>query len=109
MKGESWTSPNNPTNRRKNRCRPCRRSPLKTSLRPVPVTWSLGLLTLTAAGAVAFLLIAGTMTRTMGATRSAKLQWEERKLQIEQAERDARLDPRVDAQTNPPSEVADDR
>lgn len=44
---------------------------------------------LTAAGAAAFVLIAGTMTPCVGATRSTKLQWEERHLQIEQAERDA--------------------
>src|SRR5262245_16774054 len=42
---------------------------------------------LTAAGAGAFFLIAGTMTPCVGATRSTKLKWEERQLQIEQAER----------------------
>lgn len=40
---------------------------------------------LAAAGAGAFFLLAGTMTPCVGATRSAKLKWQERQLQIEQA------------------------
>jgi uncharacterized protein HemX len=44
---------------------------------------------LTAAGAGAIILIAGTMTPCVGATRSTKIQWEDRQLQIEDAERDA--------------------
>lgn len=42
----------------------------------------------TAAGAGAFFLLAGTMTPCIGATRSAKLKWEQRQLQIEQAASD---------------------
>ena len=43
----------------------------------------------TGAGAAALFLVAGTMTPCVGATRSAKLKWEERQMEIEQAERDA--------------------
>jgi hypothetical protein len=45
-----------------------------------------------AAGAGAFILFAGTMTPTMGATRSTKLKWAERQRQIEQAARNAKPD-----------------
>ncbi|TWT33418.1 hypothetical protein [Blastopirellula retiformator] len=41
------------------------------------------------AGAGALVLLGGTLTPCMGATRSAKLKWEERQMQIEQAVRDA--------------------
>lgn len=44
---------------------------------------------LTAAGAGALFLLAGTMTPCIGATRSAKLKWDERQQQIEQAQCDA--------------------
>lgn len=62
---------------------------------PPPPTHSAGnyglnALVLAAAGAGAFILIGGTMTPCMGATRSAKLEWQERQAQIEQAEHDAR-------------------
>jgi len=50
---------------------------------------ALGAVVLTAAGAGAFLLIAGTMTPCMGATRSTRLEWEKRQQEIEQAEREA--------------------
>ena len=43
----------------------------------------------TAAGAGALFLLAGTMTPCVGATRSARLKWEERQCEIEQAEHDA--------------------
>ena len=42
------------------------------------------------AGVGALFLIGGTMTPCMGATRSAKLEWQERNAEIERAERDAR-------------------
>ena len=53
---------------------------------------SLGLnaVVLAAAGAGALFLIGGTMTPCMGATRSAKLEWQQRNSEIEQAEQDAR-------------------
>jgi len=44
------------------------------------------------AGAGAIALISATMTPCVGATRSSKLQWEERQQQIEQAIRDANFD-----------------
>jgi hypothetical protein len=43
---------------------------------------------LTAAGAGALFLLAGLMTPCVGATRSAKLKWEERRAEIEQAAHD---------------------
>jgi threonine dehydrogenase-like Zn-dependent dehydrogenase len=60
----------------------------------------LGAIALTVAGAGAIALIAGSMSPTMGATRSTKLEWEQRKLQIEQAEHDAEINSQVDAQHN---------
>ena len=69
-------------------------------LRPVdelPVSRLGGLtratLTLTVSGAGTLWLIAATMTPTVGATRSAKLQWCERQLQIEQALHDSQVQP----------------
>ncbi|EAQ81370.1 hypothetical protein DSM3645_23301 [Blastopirellula marina DSM 3645] len=50
----------------------------------------LNAVTVIVAGAGAFVLLAGLTTPTIGATRSTKLQWEERNLQIEQAVRDAK-------------------
>ena len=46
-------------------------------------------LLMSAAGAGIFALIGSTQTACMGATRSAKLKWQERQLEIEQAARDA--------------------
>jgi hypothetical protein len=46
---------------------------------------------LSAAGAGALFLLAGTMTPCVGATRSTKLKWEERQVEIEHAQRDAKL------------------
>ena len=51
-------------------------------------------------GGGAILLIAGTMTPAVGATRSTKLEWEKRKLQIEQAEQDLQVDSQTDAQSD---------
>jgi hypothetical protein len=47
-----------------------------------------------AAGAGILLLMSGSMTSCRGATRSSKLQWEQRQLEMEQAaqEAQARLD-----------------
>jgi hypothetical protein len=73
-------------------------TPLDVAHAPRATNLALGTIALTVAGAGAILLISGTMTPTMGATRSTKLEWEERKLQIEQAERDAQVDPQSDAQ-----------
>jgi len=39
----------------------------------------------------AWLLLEGTMTRTAGATRSTKLKWEQRLVEIDQAEQNARI------------------
>lgn len=59
---------------------------------PVASNVGLGTIALATAGAGALLLIAGSLTPTVGATRSAQLEWERRALQIEQAARDARAD-----------------
>jgi len=40
-------------------------------------------------GGVAFILLASSMTRTRGATCSARLKWEERRRQVDQAVQDA--------------------
>jgi hypothetical protein len=72
-------------------------TPIDVAQLPPAGNLALGTIMLTAAGAGAILLIAGTMTPAMGATRSTKLQWEERKIQIEQAERDVQVNPQVDA------------
>ena len=41
-------------------------------------------------GAGAFVLVASSTGRTHGATRSQKLEWQQRQLEIEQAERNAK-------------------
>lgn len=46
---------------------------------------AMGTVALTIAGAGAIVLIGGAMTPTMGATRSTKLEWQQRQQQIEQA------------------------
>jgi hypothetical protein len=48
-----------------------------------------GVLVLGALGAGAFVLLTGFTTPCLGATRSSKLKWEQRQLEIEQAEHDA--------------------
>mgnify|MGYP003337078719 CR=1 FL=1 len=56
---------------------------------PAGVDTALGTVALTVAGAGALVLIAGFMTPTVGATRSTKLEWQRRKLLMDQAECDA--------------------
>ena len=46
---------------------------------------ALGAVTLTVAGAGLFLLVAGTTSPCMGATRSTRLEWEKRQREIELA------------------------
>jgi hypothetical protein len=79
------------------------------SLRPTPVAaellsqfgnLALQAIPLAVAGAGAILLVSAGTTSTMGATRSTRLKWEERKLQIEQADCDAHVDPKVDFKSN---------
>jgi hypothetical protein len=82
-------------------------TPMTTVPGPQSSNLALGAVILTAAGAGAILLIAGTMTPAAGATRSTKLEWEERKLQIEQAECDAQLDSKVDVKSDAQSDVAE--
>ena len=48
-----------------------------------------GVLLVGAAGAGILLLLSGSMTSCRGATRSSKLQWEQRQLEIERAAQDA--------------------
>ena len=81
-----------------------------SNLPPTPVSASgpggiaLGAMFLAAAGAGAILLVGGSPRRCMGSTRSVKLQWEERQLQMEQAEREyltgAQLEARPNAQSD---------
>ena len=73
----------------------------------IPLTGNIGLgaIALTVAGAGAIALISGSMTPTMGATRSTKLEWERRKLQIEQAEYDVQTNSHVDAQPDDQSDT----
>lgn len=52
--------------------------------------WGLNAALFTAAGGGALFLLSGLMTPCVGATRSAKLEWEKRQLQIEQAASEAR-------------------
>ena len=66
-------------------------TPITASDATSPANILLSTAIFTAAGAGAFFLLAGTMMPCVGATRSAKLKWEERQLQIEQAERDANV------------------
>ena len=80
-------------------------TPIEDAHVPLSGNLAIGAIMLTAAGAGAFLLIAGTMTPTMGATRSTKLEWEERKLQIEQAERDLQVNSQVTAQPDDQSDA----
>ena len=54
-----------------------------------PSKYLLNTLVFVASGATALFLLSGTLMPCVGATRSAKLKWEERKIEIEQAERDA--------------------
>lgn len=56
---------------------------------PPGVNAALGTVALTVAGAGALVLIAGFMTPTVGATRSTRLEWQRRKLLMDQAEREA--------------------
>jgi hypothetical protein len=70
---------------------------------PVPVSrgqqaakFTLGAIALTGVGGCAFLLVAGTMTPCMGATRSIRLEWEKRKLLIEQAETELQSDSHIE-------------
>ena len=49
----------------------------------------MGTVALAVAGAGALVLIAGFMSPTVGATRSTKLEWQRRKLLMDQAEREA--------------------
>jgi hypothetical protein len=68
-------------------------TPLGFEAEPEPASWfGKGLLLLGVAGAGVFVLISGSMTTCMGATRSAKLKWQERELEIEQAVRDANIE-----------------
>jgi hypothetical protein len=66
---------------------------------------ALGAIVLTVAGAGTILLIGATMTPTMGATRSTRLEWERRTLQIEEAERNLQLKAELDAQIDVQSEA----
>lgn len=49
-------------------------------------------LSMAGAGAMAYLMIASSMIPTEGATRSARIEMDERRQQIEQAERAAEMD-----------------
>jgi hypothetical protein len=60
----------------------------------------LGAIMLTVAGAGALALISGSMTACMGATRSTKLEWERRKLEIERAQRNSVVNPPVDTRSD---------
>lgn len=61
---------------------------------------ALGAVTLTVAGAGAFLLIAGSMSTCMGATRSTRLEWEKRQQEIERAEREFEIQAEADASSD---------
>lgn len=63
-------------------------TPVESENLPLAGHIGLGVITWAAAGAGALVLIAGTMTPCAGATRSTTLEWERRRLQIEQAERE---------------------
>jgi len=63
-------------------------TPVAESSVPLAGNIGLGVIAWTAAGAGTLVMIAGTMTPCMGATRSTTLEWERRWLQIEQAERE---------------------
>jgi hypothetical protein len=54
---------------------------------PLLANISMGTISMAVAGAGAIVLIGGTLTPTVGATRSAKLEWQRRQQQIEQAVR----------------------
>ena len=64
-------------------------TPIDVEQSPRPRNVGLNAALLAGAGVGAFFLLAGTMTPCVGATRSAKLKWEERQLEIDQAEQDA--------------------
>lgn len=53
-------------------------------------------------GGVVFIVVASSMSRVRGATRSARLKWEERQRQVDQAVRDA-----TDSPARAPNVVAD--
>jgi hypothetical protein len=70
---------------------------------PVPASrvqqaakFTLGAIALTGVGGCAFLMVAGTLTPCMGATRSTRLEWEKRKLLIEQAEAELRFESHIE-------------
>lgn len=62
---------------------------------PAPVVYSgngsafWNILLFMGAGAVSYMVLGGSASRTSGATRSARLQWEERCAQIEEAAKEA--------------------
>jgi hypothetical protein len=70
---------------------------------PVPLV-----LMLAAGGAFAYMVIASSMTPTMGATRSAQLEWERRNQQIEQAMREAEIDSPQEAPDGNPRDCSND-
>lgn len=63
--------------------------PVSKDSAPAGGNLGLGLFAVAVAGAGAIMLMAASTTPCMGATRSTNLEWERRKLLIEQAERDA--------------------
>ena len=79
--------------------------PVEEEQLPLGANIGLGTVALTVAGAGAIVLIGGSMTPAMGATRSTKLLWEQRQQQMQQAERetnhcDAHPGDLIDAQPN---------
>ena len=65
----------------------------------------MGTLSLALGSVGAIVLLASTMTPCVGATRSSKLEWEERQLQMEQAQRDAQINSQVNVQPDAPSDA----
>jgi hypothetical protein len=78
--------------------------PVDDSSVPLAAHIGLGAIAWSVAGAGAIVLIAGSLTPTMGATRSTKLEWEQRKLEIEQAVQDSQVDSQMDAQADEQSD-----
>jgi hypothetical protein len=79
--------------------------PIDQEQLPRSANIALGTIALTMAGAGAIVLIGGSMTPAIGATRSMKLVWEQRQLQMDQAERetnhcDVHPGDSIDAQPN---------
>lgn len=79
----------NPSQPEPNSDPPAGDPPLPVETLPPGVNAALGTVALAVAGAGALVLIAGFMSPTVGATRSTKLEWQRRKLLMDQAEREA--------------------